>query len=484
MKKALSLIIALIILIPNCAYAYAAPSATAISDAEGLLAIGNDPSGSYMLEADIDMSGISWKPVCFSGKLDGRGHTIYNLTVTSCGDEVRTTKDGNLKPYDTVFAGLFSVLEGAEVKDLRLKGESILIENFEHCYAGGIAGYMDDAAISGCYVDARITLINHAVMTGIGGIAGFGCGKVSGCITDTELIFEDRNTTSRCEQFMGGVLACGAADIERNDITVHGFDSCRGYVHDGGLVGMYFACGMRTDADSVCDNIINGFISFFEDNPDRRAYCGPAFGEHLQMPYYFHGNTDNFSRLETWDYETVLSPEKCSSPDYAVAVTPSECSAWGFTTRTCKGCGYTIVENYTPPQHSPGKWETEKKPSYEKSGSEHICCTVCGRELEKRSIPALVASGSCVLDLHSALLDTGDTLVLKAEVLPANATNCAVKWTSSDPAVASVDESGTVTALGKGKAVITAETADGFASDSCELTVRTRLFKKLLNLLG
>ena len=58
MKKALSFIIALLILIPNGAAAYAAPAATIISDADGLLAIREDPAGSYALGADIDMAGI------------------------------------------------------------------------------------------------------------------------------------------------------------------------------------------------------------------------------------------------------------------------------------------------------------------------------------------------------------------------------------------------------------------------------------------
>ncbi len=483
MKKLLSLLVALLILIPNCSAAYAAP-ASVINDAAGLLAIREDPSGSYALGADIDMAGIDWKPLPFSGRLNGKGHTIYNLTILSPGDEVRTARDGNLKPYDTVFAGLFSVLEGGEVSDLTLKGERILLDAAEHCFAGGITGYMDGGVISGCTVEARIRLINHAVMTGIGGIAGYGCGRISACVTDTELVFEDRNTSSRCEQFMGGVLACGAADIDGNDVTVRGYDSCLGYVHDGGLVGMYYACGMQTGADSVCDNVINGFIRFFENNPDRRAYCGPAFGEHLQMPFSFHGNTDNFERRETWDYGTVLSPEECAEPAYTETVTAPGCKSWGFTVRTCAGCGYSITEDYTPPRHTPGEWETLRKASYGKEGSERLVCTVCKKVIEERMVPALIASESCTLSEHAVLLCPGESLSLKAEVLPVNASAGSVLWESSAPDVVSVDENGTVTALRKGSAVVTAKTEDGFASDSCEIAVKSPLFRRLQHLLG
>jgi uncharacterized protein YjdB len=53
------------------------------------------------------------------------------------------------------------------------------------------------------------------------------------------------------------------------------------------------------------------------------------------------------------------------------------------------------------------------------------------------------------------------TLRVKANVLPANATNNDVTWTSSDPSVATVDEFGTVTALQAGVAQIRATTVEG-----------------------
>lgn len=55
----------------------------------------------------------------------------------------------------------------------------------------------------------------------------------------------------------------------------------------------------------------------------------------------------------------------------------------------------------------------------------------------------------------------GETLMLEAEVLPANATIRGVEWSSDRPDNASVDEYGVVTGLSKGQAVITAKAADG-----------------------
>lgn len=59
---------------------------------------------------------------------------------------------------------------------------------------------------------------------------------------------------------------------------------------------------------------------------------------------------------------------------------------------------------------------------------------------------------------------------LTAAVEPADADQT-VTWTSDNPAVASVDASGTVTGVGKGTAVVTATTADGAYQASCTVTV-------------
>ena len=67
--------------------------------------------------------------------------------------------------------------------------------------------------------------------------------------------------------------------------------------------------------------------------------------------------------------------------------------------------------------------------------------------------------------------NAGDsTLQLTAEITPAEADQT-VTWTSSDEAVATVDENGLVTALTYGKVTITAETANGLKA-SCEIQTR------------
>ena len=67
----------------------------------------------------------------------------------------------------------------------------------------------------------------------------------------------------------------------------------------------------------------------------------------------------------------------------------------------------------------------------------------------------------------------GNTLTLVATVLPADATDKSVSWSSSSDAVATVDASGQVTAVSKGTATIKAEAKDGGGKyASCSVTVK------------
>ena len=75
------------------------------------------------------------------------------------------------------------------------------------------------------------------------------------------------------------------------------------------------------------------------------------------------------------------------------------------------------------------------------------------------------------LDRNTLELAVGATAVLTADVAPADATNPAVTWASSNPGIAAVDEYGKVTAVTAGTATITVTTEDGGKTTSCEVTV-------------
>ena len=79
------------------------------------------------------------------------------------------------------------------------------------------------------------------------------------------------------------------------------------------------------------------------------------------------------------------------------------------------------------------------------------------------------------LDKSTLSLQEGATATLNATVAPSNAPYKAVKFTSSDDAIATVDNDGLVTAVAPGSADITVETlADGSKTAKCTLTVTAK----------
>lgn len=75
------------------------------------------------------------------------------------------------------------------------------------------------------------------------------------------------------------------------------------------------------------------------------------------------------------------------------------------------------------------------------------------------------------LDITEIGLVVGETAVLTATVLPENATDKTVSWSSSAPEIVSVDENGTVEGLAAGNATVTVTTTDGGKTAECQIQV-------------
>ena len=80
-----------------------------------------------------------------------------------------------------------------------------------------------------------------------------------------------------------------------------------------------------------------------------------------------------------------------------------------------------------------------------------------------------------VLNKTGVTLEKDETYELRADVIPYDATNQNVSWTSNATSVATVDQEGKVTAVGPGKATITVTTADGNYKATCVVTVEAEV---------
>ncbi len=95
----------------------------------------------------------------------------------------------------------------------------------------------------------------------------------------------------------------------------------------------------------------------------------------------------------------------------------------------------------------------------------------CKVKVNARVIPV----ESVTLDQTELTLTEGDTAGFSATVLPANATDKAVTWKSSDDTIVSIDENGNLMAKAPGEAEITVTTKDGGKTDACRVTVKARV---------
>ncbi|WP_120487808.1 Ig-like domain-containing protein [Brochothrix thermosphacta] len=97
------------------------------------------------------------------------------------------------------------------------------------------------------------------------------------------------------------------------------------------------------------------------------------------------------------------------------------------------------------------------------------------KESDKVDIPGFktlpIAVTGVTLNKTTLAKIVGETEKLTATVVPANATDKTVTWTTSDAKIATVGADGTVKAIVGGSATITAKA--GTKSATCEVTVKT-----------
>lgn len=89
----------------------------------------------------------------------------------------------------------------------------------------------------------------------------------------------------------------------------------------------------------------------------------------------------------------------------------------------------------------------------------------------KPTAPKKISVDQVLINRTLMQLVKGDSVYLKAEVLPTNATNKGIKWTSSDNAIVTVDSNGLVIAQGVGEATISASDYQADKQMSCKVIV-------------
>ena len=102
-----------------------------------------------------------------------------------------------------------------------------------------------------------------------------------------------------------------------------------------------------------------------------------------------------------------------------------------------------------------------------------VLFTACvqGADAGVNKVDTIAVTG-ITLDKTTLELTVGATEKLAATVIPENATNKKVTWSSSNEVIAIVNEDGTITAKAAGEVVITVKTDDGSHTASCTVKVK------------
>ena len=382
----------------------------------------------YQLGADIDLSqynaqnktfneGRGWIPIGgatyeFRGNFNGNGKTITGMYI-------------NDMYINGSIDGLFGSINEATVKNMNVTDVDITGSNMK----GGLAGSMQNSRIENCHVAGVIS----GSSVRIGGIVGSMNG--GNLITDCYVNVEIDATGSE----IGGIAGwtSGNNDVVQNCYVI---GTLRSNNQTGGLVGQLNGSDRVENCAALAMMVrSSGFQT------------GRIVGFHYQTPIVMVNNVA-YSEM-TDGGGTAFTGAKTDDGKDGEDITLAQILADGtiggrFTAEN----GWVTADGKLPTFSVPADL-----PDYFNSPEPVV--SVTGVSLNKTAIS--IASG------------VSEQLI--AVVLPENANNKAVTWTSSNPAVATVDDFGNVTGIGAGNATITVTTDDGGFSDECEVTVNSAL---------
>ncbi len=263
-----------------------------IATPQQLKDIGKDLYGAYKLTADITLTG-EWEPIgayfsnyeyyntewwtySFRGTLNGNGHTVSGLKITSAELNKNYSGAGSVWFDDGVtcdgIAAMFSALAGANISGLTIKDAVIDVTySGDYLYAGALAAFdmtstLTDIKVTDCNIEVTFdeTDLTYRtnLFTAVGGLeAGGWTNVVTGCEVSGSVTLNATNKVAHGgEIYLGGMLGenystmtdCKtdvALSLNYEDNGIAAEDSCI-TVNVGGLSGSGTAIsGCTVNAD-------------------------------------------------------------------------------------------------------------------------------------------------------------------------------------------------------------------------------------------
>ena len=208
-----------------------------VSSKEDMLNI--DPSKSYILTKDIDLSGVTIKAIGsykepFYGTFDGNGYTLSNITISS---------DSN-----TGYNSLFGYVNGSIVNlKTTYKVDNYVSTSKMTQYFGGIAAFIVKSYVNNCESNVDIKCdVNGGI---IGGLIGYNEDSI---IVNSSVKGEITSNTKNNSCYTGGLLGVnetGYLKYSSSDIKINA--TGRDNLIAGGLIAKND--GIIMDCYSICE---------------------------------------------------------------------------------------------------------------------------------------------------------------------------------------------------------------------------------------
>ena len=186
------------------------------------------------LDADLDLTGVAWKPIgsvfdgdgnllhYFSGKFYGNGHTISNLDFSE-----------NYGKTEYPSFGFFSEVYGAEISGLTIQGK-LDVSNSGYVFFGTVAGVAENSKISDCVSDVSFTDTDKYI-NGPAALCGY---AINSTIEHCQNKGNFSVTTDTTSLQMGGIV--GVADNSTVQYCANTGDMTSWTPHTGGIVGQLY----------------------------------------------------------------------------------------------------------------------------------------------------------------------------------------------------------------------------------------------------
>lgn len=504
-----------------------------IYDIADLYFIRNNLSANYILMNDIDLTddladggdwneGIGWTPLgitstgCdeFTGVFDGNNYTLTGLRI-----DVSTVQTSYSEDY--YYSGLFGINSG-RIINLSFENVDVCISIEHHDYASTTSFYSQSGAVCGlnngeitnCHVNGSFTYNYNGPGGYSGGICAENKGTISFCSSSGEMeIISTQRGGGEC----GGIVALSSSDstVARcwNNMNVSlNFDAYKNGQSNGttirtistagGIIGHLqggncYECwnsgkiyinlkSSRQSATSIAVGYLGGIIGWCRYSTVHDVYnCGAIEGiDRYGSDFYLGGivGSINTSTLSNSYNVGSLATASSTYPSMS-SIGVGGIGAQVFDDTSISNSYYlnnisvdvgSVQEVGTAKSNAVMKYQN----CYTGFDFDNIWGMFPDSEYkyaQLRAVPYdadtgdLIPATGITLTPSQITLNIDDSSALTAVLTPEDSTD-EVTFTSSNDSVATVDGSGTVTAVSQGTATITATATSG-VSATCTVTV-------------